>query len=267
MILVDAKTMYAVPPARVIAPAISPIGSVLAATLDKYEINTRNRIAHFLAQTCHESDQFHALEEYASGEAYEGRVDLGNTEPGDGPRYKGRGLIQLTGRANYARVGDALGLDLIGQPGLAAQPVHALQVACEYWKEHDINAAADLDTVVRVTRLINGGTNGLAERAMLTGRAKAAVLTTVAATQIGNVRAPGAPPLVHPTLYRGCVNPSGVIHLQSLLRHHGWTRLALDGDFGAATEMAVMDFQEVEELDIDGIVGLDTWGALETLTT
>ena len=73
-------------------------------------------IAHFLGQTCHESAGFRTTEEFASGENYEGRADLGNNRPGDGVRYKGRGLLQLTGRANYKVFGDLLGVQLEGNP-------------------------------------------------------------------------------------------------------------------------------------------------------
>ena len=85
---------------------------VLQVTLEAYGIDTRLRIAHFLGQTCHESAGFRTTEEFASGEAYEGRKDLGNIKKGDGRRYKGRGLLQLTGRANYAEHGKMLGVDL-----------------------------------------------------------------------------------------------------------------------------------------------------------
>lgn len=122
------------------------------------------RAAHLIAQVAHESAGFKALEEYASGDAYEGRTDLGNTEPGDGRRFKGRGVIQLTGRANYRAAGAYLGLDLEGQPTLAAEPDTAWRVVAWYWLSRGINAAADDDDLRAVTKAINGGTNGLKDR-------------------------------------------------------------------------------------------------------
>jgi putative chitinase len=122
------------------------------------------RLAHFLAQLGHESDGYKAMEEYASGAAYEGRADLGNTQPGDGKRYKGRGPIQCTGRANYRHFGQKLGFDLEGHPEIVAIPSVGLLVACAYWEEHRLNALADADDIEAITRRINGGTNGLSDR-------------------------------------------------------------------------------------------------------
>lgn len=141
-------------------------------TLDRYEINTPLRVAHFLAQVIHESGSFRYMEEIASGEAYEGRKDLGNTEQGDGKRFKGRGLIQLTGRANYAEYGNDRGLDLVSEPEKVAQFPLAIDVAGWFWSTRGLNTWADSDDVKQVTRRINGGYNGLEDREMWLSRAK-----------------------------------------------------------------------------------------------
>jgi putative chitinase len=123
-----------------------------------------NRLMEFFGETAHESGGWRWLEEIASGAAYEGRRDLGNTQAGDGRRFKGRGLIQLTGRDNYARAKRETGLPLIERPELAAEPENAVLCACLYWRWRDLNALADLSQSTRITRRINGGTNGLADR-------------------------------------------------------------------------------------------------------
>lgn len=140
-----------------------------------HDVTTPRRICHFLAQAAHETDGFRTLEEYggpAYFARYEGRRDLGNTEAGDGIRYHGRGIFQLTGRANYRRFGQLLGIDLEGKPERAKEPATSLRVAFAYWRERAINAAADADEIERVTKLINGGRNGLAERSRYLEKAK-----------------------------------------------------------------------------------------------
>lgn len=122
------------------------------------------RLIHFLAQLAHESGNFRYMEEIASGAAYEGRKDLGNTQAGDGKRYKGRGPIQLTGRANYRKYGQQLGIDFENNPDIVALPSVGLLVACKFWSDNDLNTLADKDDVLTITRRINGGTNGLADR-------------------------------------------------------------------------------------------------------
>lgn len=122
------------------------------------------RLAHFMAQLIHESGAFRYMEEIASGQAYEGRADLGNTQAGDGVRYKGRGPIQLTGRSNYRKYGALLGMDFERHPEIVALPSIGLRAGLEFWKQNNLNALADLDNVVGITKLINGGTNGLADR-------------------------------------------------------------------------------------------------------
>ena len=138
-------------------------------------ITTEPRKEMFLAQLAHESGGLRYMEEIASGAAYEGRRDLGNTQPGDGQRYKGRGPIQLTGRANYREVGRALGLDLERNPALASRPEVGFRIAAYFWKSRGLNALADSGNFREVTRRINGGYNGLADREMYWARARAAI--------------------------------------------------------------------------------------------
>lgn len=120
--------------------------------------------AHFMAQCGHESGGFRYMEEIASGAAYEGRKDLGNVVAGDGKRYKGRGPIQLTGRANYRRVGRKIGVDLENNPMLVSDPSIGLWCGVEYWDDKDLSKYAKMDDIRTVTRLINGGYNGLEDR-------------------------------------------------------------------------------------------------------
>ncbi|HEV7257842.1 MAG TPA: glycoside hydrolase family 19 protein [Bosea sp. (in: a-proteobacteria)] len=139
-------------------------------------ITTRLRLCHFLAQAAHETDRFRTLEEYggvAYFVRYEGRRDLGNTQAGDGARYHGRGMFQLTGRFNYRRYGGLIGIDLEAEPERAKEPAVSLAVAFAYWRDRACNEAADADDIAAVTKRINGGRNGLAERARLLAAAKA----------------------------------------------------------------------------------------------
>lgn len=122
------------------------------------------RLAHVMAQLVHESGSFRYMEEIASGAAYEGREDLGNVQTGDGRRFKGRGPLQLTGRANYRAFGRRIGIDLESHPEIAALPSIGLHIALEYWKQHNLNALADADDVTTITKRINGGLNGFADR-------------------------------------------------------------------------------------------------------
>ncbi len=138
-------------------------------------IDTPLRMAHFLAQIGHESGDLQFCEEIASGVAYEGRKDLGNTRPGDGRRFKGRGLIQLTGRANYAAYSKARGIDYTTEEGaelLASEPGTAVDVACWFWMTRRLNELADRDDIAAITRRINGGLNGFEDRKAKLVRAK-----------------------------------------------------------------------------------------------
>lgn len=151
----------------------------LAAGLQKMmanrAIDTPLRRAHFLAQIGHESGELRFRAEIASGEAYEGRADLGNTQPGDGRRFKGRGLIQLTGRANYAEYGRALGreAELLAKPELVETDLElCTDVAGWFWAKRGLNAFADADDLTTVTKRINGGLNGLEDRRRLLKRTR-----------------------------------------------------------------------------------------------
>ena len=158
-------------PAERIARFCGPLAEHMAAR----DIDTPLRQSHFLARIGHESGELRYTEELASGEAYEGRADLGNARPGDGPRFKGRGLIQLTGRRNYADYGDDIGEDLLSDAGakrVADEDGLAVGVACWFWATRGLNRLADADDLEAVTRRINGGLNGLDHRRELLLRAK-----------------------------------------------------------------------------------------------
>jgi putative chitinase len=150
----------------------------LAEAMAHYDIGTPARQAAFLAQVGHESGRLVYVRELWNPVTcpwqarYEGREDLGNTEEGDGFRFRGRGLIQLTGRANYAACGKALGLDLLQQPELLEEPGHAAMSAAWYWASHGCNALADQDDFRAITLRINGGLNGYDDRVALHARAK-----------------------------------------------------------------------------------------------
>ncbi len=126
------------------------------------------RIAAFLAQIGHESGDFvHTREIWgptAAQKRYEGRADLGNTEPGDGSRFRGRGLIQVTGRYNYRMVSNGLGVDFVRDPVLLEHPVNAARSAAWWWANNGCNEIADTGDFERLTKRINGGLNGYADR-------------------------------------------------------------------------------------------------------
>lgn len=142
------------------------------ATMSKYAINTVNRLAGFLSQIGVESEEFLYVKELGNN-AYLSKYDtgplakkLGNTPAadGDGQKYRGRGLIQVTGLENYRECGKALGLDLVNHPELLEQPKYAVESAGWYWGLRNINAACDNDDIVKITKLVNGGTNHLDRR-------------------------------------------------------------------------------------------------------
>lgn len=163
------------------APDIAAkLGASAAVNFPKFGISANGlRLSHFLAQTGHESGGFRYMQELggpAYFARYDGRRDLGNVRPGDGAKFHGRGILQLTGRANYRTYGAALGLDLEGNPDLVADPGVGLLVACHFWRSHGLNELADADDIEKITRKINGGKNGLDDRKTRTLRAKVLIL-------------------------------------------------------------------------------------------
>lgn len=169
-------------------------------TLERYEINTPKRIAGFLAQVAHESARFsrlvenlnysadglaktwpnrfrgpdgkpnalalslHRKPELIANHVYASRMGNGAPATGDGWKYRGRGLIQVTGKENYAACGKALGIDLLAAPESLESPLYAALSAGWYWHHRGLNAPADAGDMQRVTRIINGGTHGLQDR-------------------------------------------------------------------------------------------------------
>lgn len=143
----------------------------LEAAMAEFHIDTPQRKAMFLAQIGHESGGLHWTVEIwgptSAQSRYEGRKDLGNTRPGDGYKFRGRGLLQTTGRDNYRATGQALGVDLWATPELLGQPALAARSAAWFWSAKGLNEIADTGDNVRATKRINGGTNGLDDRQAL----------------------------------------------------------------------------------------------------
>lgn len=187
--------------------------------LDVGEINTPMRQAAFFAQLAHESGEYRFMEEvWGPTEAqlgYEGRLDLGNTEPGDGYKFKGHGPIQITGRANHKACGVFLGINLIADPMLITTPRYGTMSAAWFWKEAKpwLNRCADRGWFKVTTRLINGGLNGWDERQRFYQR---------------NLRILGLP------LYEPSAEATSIREFQA---EHG---LTVDGDAGPRTLAALM---------------------------
>jgi len=150
-----------------------------------FEIDTKGELCHYLSQTAHESDSFNTLEEYASGKSYEGRKDLGNINPGDGVKFKGKGLIETTGRINYRALTieynkhNTPHLDFEEHPELLKDEKLSVWSACVFWSSRDLNTIANMSDATKIwskklnrnltpfeyiTWRVNGGFNGLNER-------------------------------------------------------------------------------------------------------
>lgn len=225
-----------------IAPNAKPaIAQGLANSMDKVvaeaDLTTPLRQAHFLAQIAHESAGFQTTTEYASGKEYNNRRDLGNVAPNDGIRYKGRGLIQITGRFNYRSMGKALGQDFEKNPEELAYFPWAALTGAVYWKQHNINRYADRDDVRAVTKSINGGYNGLADRERYLKLAKAAIA--------------GQP--------QGGIDVKAA---QKRLAALSYPLGSFDGRIGPLTRSAIRDFQDASGLPITGDLDQNTYDEL-----
>ena len=160
---------------RPLGPLGVALGAAMAVAFPMSAITSDLQVCHWVAQATHETEEFRYLTELGGSSyfaRYEGDSSLGNTKPGDGFLFRGRGIFQITGRWNYAHYAAKLGEPLLDNPNLAAQPTVAVKIACAFWTEHGIGRLADADDVEGVTRKINGGLNGLADREAILIRLK-----------------------------------------------------------------------------------------------
>ena len=235
--------------------------------MEEFEITSYLRETAFLAQLAHESAELRYMEEIASGAAYEGRKDLGNTQAGDGKRYKGRGPIQLTGRANYTKYGSLLGLDLVNDPIVAATKEVGFRIAGQFWKLNGLNELADQQQFKSITKRINGGYNGLDDRIKYYERAKKVLSRDDDATVpmpspiAKQPSSSGQVPAYPGVAFRQGNRGPNVQIIQQRLSDLGYT-LGVDGNFGPGTAQAVAAFQKKNNLGSDGVVGAGTWAAL-----
>ncbi len=277
------------------------IASGIEALRDAGILEMANRLQYFLAQLGHESNglthkeenlnysaqrlteiwpgRFPTLEaakpfafnpEKLANKVYGGR--MGNTEPGDGYRYRGRGYIQLTGRETYREIGKIAGLDLEGQPELAAKPENAVKIACAFWTWKNINKACDAGDFTGVTQKINGGTNGLSDRLDWLRKVKA----FVTATTNGGVATPTTTPATTTTTTPAKPKPStttsttttpakpkpaeqpetlannAVLEAQKKLTRLGYYKGVLNGIYDQVLRAALWAFQGDEDLPQTG---------------
>lgn len=217
----------------------------LLAAAWSYGIHTPLRLAHWLAQVGHESGELKYSEEIASGRAYEGRKDLGNTQPGDGMKHKGMGLIQITGKFNQSRY-----FKFIGEPGLlerprelAEDPQLAADSAGWFWRRGtavDLSRVADKDNITLITKLINGGYNGLTDRKRLLALCKSSV---------GSRSTHKVQRALNALAARGC----------------RWPTLLVDGAFGPQTASVVREMQAEYMIKPTGVVDVRTWAKIKEL--
>lgn len=259
--------------------------TALVAILPKYGITTKRRVAHFVSQCGHESNDFRSLEEnlnysekalnsvfgryfgappkrnakeYARNpekianyvymdEFRSKRGQMGNVNEGDGWRFRGRGLKQLTGRNNYTGFGKSIGMTAEEAAEYVATPAGAVESACWFWNTNKLNTIADTDDVVKLTERINGGDIGLDDRKRRYARAM-----KILGDKVDSSAAPVSENSSNPPLLRRGSNGEWVRKVQKIL---GTT---VDGNFGPNTEKLVKAWQTKNKLPSDGVVGPKT---------
>jgi predicted chitinase len=268
--------------------------------LTRFGINANaGRFCHFMAQVAHECAGFSTAEEnlnYSAAtmvrlfgqnhsarlseaearrlvgkkEAFAERIyglgnptlaqKLGNTQPGDGYRYRGRGFMQITGRRNYRAMGERIGVDLEANPDLAAQPVYALMTAAAFWDREGLNRYADQDNIEIITQRINGRHNGLDHRK--SNLAAAMRIWSDGARGVG-MSLDARSLKGQPNLEYGDLKPEVLGLKKLLLRTGAPDHFGMDEVFGADTHLAVVRFKLSRGLPADGLVDALTWAALE----
>ena len=260
--------------------------AALVEILPKYGITTERRVAHFVSQCAHESNNFRTLEEnlnyreetllkifsryfgpgkrnaaeyaknpekianYVYMDEFR-KSKMGNTQPGDGWRFRGRGLKQLTGRDNYTRFGASVGMSAEQAAEYVATEKGAIESACWFWDANKLNSLADGDDVTAMTKRINGGDIGLADRQSRYKNAMEVLGGKISATPVN----PQITDAVTQTLREGSKGDL-VKRMQAVLG------ISADGDFGPGTERAVKAWQAKNGLTADGIVGPKTLAAM-----
>ncbi len=260
--------------------------AALVEILPKYGITTERRVAHFVSQCAHESNNFRTLEEnlnyreetllkifsryfgpgkrnaaeyaknpekianYVYMDEFR-KSKMGNTQPGDGWRFRGRGLKQLTGRDNYTRFGASVGMSAEKAAEYVATEKGAIESACWFWDANKLNSLADGDDVTAMTKRINGGDIGLADRQSRYKNAMEVLGGKISAAPVN----PQITDAVTQTLREGSKGEL-VKRMQAVLG------VSADGDFGPGTERAVKAWQAKNGLSADGIVGPKTLAAM-----
>lgn len=255
---------------------VDEIADAMTVELPQAGIDTLEETACFLGQAVVETDHFKTLWEYwgptKAQIGYEGRKDLGNTQKGDGYKYRGRGIFQLTGRENYRVMGKKIGVDLEKYPDKAADPAISVKIACEYWKSRGMNAviaaalAAGKDPVLPVSAEVNGRNrktglpNHLAERRAATAKARKLLGASQKATLLETgldtperEEASSAPPAGPEEAIVTAESPKELIAaLQKILTEKNYGKLNPDGKWGQLTEMAILAMQKANDLPLNG---------------